>query len=292
MVLGLVGLALAVILCGIYSFAYYKFTRIMTAQIDATWAELESMPHIRIEGNKPIIGGFPKPPEIKFSGRIYLEQSFSPYLDSDLEIELPELEISGFPLPGLKLYLNTPQGLTISQPLINQSLRLDGATALLTLPRHMPRAVDYDALKEWQSRSDPIIVDAFQAKAQEIIVGSTGTLGLDPDLQLDLKLDARIMGVQEFLNRLKENPRLRRNNAGKNNLASAESFLKLISKTDDKTGQSYFDIGIFIQNQSVLMGPMRLYKLPPLIWPGSPVTVGRDPEELQKSLSRHSLRPE
>lgn len=292
MVLGLVGLALAVILCGIYSFAYYKFTHIMAAQIHTVWAEIAAMPHVRVEGDAPDISGFPKPPEIKFSGRIYLEQSFSPYLDSDLEIEIPQLEISGFPLPGFQLYLNAPQGLVISQPLLNQSLRLDGATALLTLPHHLPRSVEYSALKDWQSRNDPIIVNAFQAKAQEIIVGSEGTLGLDPDLQLDMKLDARIMGVQEFLNRLKENPRLRRNNAGKNNLAAAESFLKLISKTDDKTGQSYFDIGIFIQNQSVLMGPMRLYKLPPLIWPGSPVTVGRDPEELQKSLSRHSLRPE
>lgn len=278
----IVFLILAIVVCTIYSYAWYELAHIIQSNIDKVWAQAQNSAHIKVTGQKPIVKGFPKPPEIEFSGQVYINKLFSPYLETDVEVELPSLIVSGFPVPGLKIYMDAPKGLTYSEPLLNKSLEIEGATALLTLPKTIPQGFDYQSLLNWQVKNDPIIIDAFQAKSHEIILGSEGTLGLDRSLQIDLQLFARIMGARELFNRLQTDGATE-----KSHLKSAEAFLGLVSHVDEKTGKSYFDIGINIQNQSVMLGPMRIYKLPPLVWPGTPYAH----DISQKNISRRMLLP-
>lgn len=124
---------------------------------------------------------------------------------------------------------------------------------------------DYSEVKKWQGLDDPFLINGIRILSDSVVIQSKGTFSLDAGLQPDLRLEARVDGFEDLLERLRQNP-----NVSKKNLEMTGVFLKMLSKNDPQTNKPYFETGFYIQNSGVFIGPARVYNLQKIIWSGTP----------------------
>lgn len=243
-----------------YTAMWFLVSRNVDRHIAAFWQSLPYQTEFRITGVQPQVTGFPAPPQIIFSGTVELK--------SGLIIKSDEFRIVGFPLSGLTLYADFPKGLDIIHPLSKQGVRIDNAAANISLPMHPPVTSTYEAAKAWQKLDDPLVINGYEIKMGEVMVQGNGLIGLDEKLQPDVRIQGRVQGMDALFERLSENGIVK-----KKDMDIARSFLGMVSAEDPQTGQKYFDTGFYIQHRSVFIGPMRIYEVPEIVWPGTPVGV-------------------
>ena len=243
-----------------YTAMWFLVSRNVDRQVAAFWQSLPYQTEFHITGEQPTVTGFPAPPQISFSGVVELK--------SGLVIKSDEFRIIGFPLSGLTLYVDFPKGLDIFHPRSKQGVHIDNAAANISLPMHPPLAGTYESAKAWQKLDDPLIINGYEIKMGEVNFQGNGLIALDEQLQPDVRIQSRIQGMDELFTRLSENGVVK-----KKDMDIARSFLGMVSTVDPKTGQKYFETGFYIQHRSVFIGPMRLYEIPEIIWPGTPVGV-------------------
>ncbi|MDY0028461.1 MAG: DUF2125 domain-containing protein [Pseudobdellovibrionaceae bacterium] len=278
-VVSVILLCTCMLVAGIYSVAWHLVAKNMQAHIDYYWSLLPIQKGIVIVGDKPEISGFPFPPEAHFSGVVTM--SFDIYMGNSepLVFEIPDLKFVGFPLTGLTIYLEAPQGLGISEQISGRGLRLDYALINATLPKNIPEKFVYREVKKWQETQDYLIFNHIFFQTGEVRISGDGVLGLNSDLQPDLRLQTRITGMDALFEKLSKDTAIKQRD-----LDISKSFLKLIAETDPETGELYFETGFFIQNNNMFIGPMRIGTIPPLEWIGSPDSIN--------DLSRKNLGPE
>lgn len=243
-----------------YTAMWFLVSRNVDRYIAAFWQNLPYQTEFHITGVQPQVTGFPAPPQISFAGALELK--------SGLIIKSDEFRIVGFPLSGLTLYADFPQGLDIIHPLSKQGVRIDNAAANISLPMHPPVSGTYAAAKAWQKLDDPIIINGYEIKMGEVTIQGNGLIALDEKLQPDVRIQGRVHGMDALFERLSENGIVK-----KKDMDIARSFLGMVSAEDPQTGQKYFDTGVYIQHRSLFIGPMRIYEVPEIIWPGTPVDV-------------------
>ncbi|HNQ91773.1 MAG TPA: DUF2125 domain-containing protein [Alphaproteobacteria bacterium] len=257
-VVGGIILGAALLVSAIYSAMWFLVAKNVRAHIDAFWANLPQMENVVIVGEKPKVTGFPGPPQVKFSGVVTV--------DPGIAFNIPELQIIGFPLSGLTLYFELPHGMDVS--MISgemKGMHVDFAAANISLPQYPPLQASYSEIKEWQTLEDPMIVNGFDARMGDIRIQGRGILGVDEDLQPDLRLESRVDGMNALFDRLAENTKV-----DPRGLETAKGFLKMVSKVDPATNLPYFETGFYIQHRGLFIGPMRLYNFEEIIWPGTP----------------------
>lgn len=251
---------LPILLAGIYALSWHLVASNMQAQIDYYWTQKDANPDFMIEGEKPRVSGFPHPPQCTFSGVIVSRIS-----GQDFALEIPEFKMVGFPLSGLTIYFETPQGMTVSERTSGRGVDIDYALLNVTLPRHLPQQTVYHDLLEWQKLADPLIVNNLLVHSGEVSIDGQGTVGLDNELQADVRIEARIKGMDALFDRLSQDSKVR-----KQDMMIARKFLKMVIRTDEETGEEYFDTGFFIQSNGIFIGPMRIGQITPIKWPGTP----------------------
>lgn len=268
-----------VAVAGIYCISWYFVARNMQDHIDVFWAELPIQNNFKIEGEKPVVTGFPFPPEVIFSGMISGKIPLNEGISPDVIFNIPELKLVGFPLPGLTLYLEAAKGIDVSERYSGNGINIDYALLNFTLPTQIPETMIYNDIKEWQKLDDSLIFNHVFFKSGDVSINGNGYAGLNSDLDLNIRIETRVKGMEALFNRLAENSKIKQKD-----LAIAQNFLKMIASTDPETGESYFDTGFFIQNNGIFIGPMRIGQIPPINWDGSPNKT--------KDLSRKSLGSE
>ncbi len=270
----------AIILVGAaYSAGWSMVAKNMQAQIDAIWDDLPHHPEVFIQGEKPVVSGFPAPPKFSFSGMIVGRLDIGNGANPDVAIEIPQLDVVGFPLTGLTMYIEAPKGLVISERQSGNGLVINYALMNFTLPYHTPKNARYAEIKKWQELDDPFIIDKLFVVSQDVSVDGHGILGLDEDLQPDLRIESRVKGMDQLFDRLAQNTKIE-----KKGLDIAKKFLKMIIKTDEQSGEEYFETGFYIQSNGLFIGPMRIGQIPPVIWQGTP--------SKKEDLTRKVLPPE
>lgn len=274
-IFGIIILSAVTLMAGIYSLMWFLVARNVQAHIDAFWASLPLREDIVIVGDKPEVTGFPLPPQIHFSGVVTVEPGIA--------FNIPDLQIVGFPLSGLVVYLELPEGMNVSLLPEKTHFQLkeshiNFAAANITLPNHPPLRATYSDIKAWSTLEDPLLINGFEIVAGAVHVRGRGTLGVNPDLQPDLRTEARVDGLDAMFDSLESNP-----DVDKKGLDVGRNFLKMVSKVDPQTKQTYIETGFYIQNGGVFIGPMRIYNLKKIVWPGTPT---------DEKLSRKNLSPD
>lgn len=240
-------LAAMVIIFSIYSVAWYTFTKRAEIYLEQAWQDKT----LTITGEQPHFTGYPFVPTAIFQGNIKHV--------AGLTIEAPELIFTGFPVPTQIQNFEAAKGLKIQGDLLERDLNFDYAFLQFRLPGNLPATDRKDDIAAWQKSDSPIEVHQIVLKAGKIYARGTGTISLDDDLQLKADIAARVVGMDALLDELAIEK-------GEKTIGMARSFLNMMSKIDEKTGEKYFETSLKIQKRGIYFGPMMISKLPELKW--------------------------
>lgn len=240
-------LLIATIIFTIYSFAWFSFTKRAEAYLNVIWQDKT----FNVSGTSPRFTGYPLVPTTQFSGTIEHQ--------SGLKITTPHLIYEGFFAPRQLQMIDAPQGLKISSPFLEKSLDFDIASLYIRLPKYMPTNHKKEDIQIWQKTDDSFIIEKLVLKSGSIDILGMGTLSLDDHLQIKADINARVIGMDLLLDEMAKEQ-------GEKTVAIARSFLKMMTKADEKTGQRYFETTLKIQNRGIYFGPMRISGLPEIKW--------------------------
>lgn len=236
--------------------AYYMFWFSVAAeierQIDLAWDKAQ-VQGVTITGQKPRVKGFPGYPQIYFSGFVY-EQNGTQWT-------LPAVYLRGFPVPGFDVALEMPQGMSIGGKPYPHPVELDRFFLSIHLPSQMPASTDVKEIRAWQQSGHVIPVNMIAFKVKEMMVQGQGQVGLDERLQITGQIMTRVVGFDSLLADLTEKGMMKGKSA-----VMAQSFLQIINQKDPKSGETFFDTPIRIQNHGVFLGPLRVATLAPMVW--------------------------
>lgn len=260
-----------VTLCALYTIMWFLLAGEIQKQIDFYWAQIQQNPAIETTIAKPVVSGFPLPPEVHISGDILLKP--------DVLVRIKDAYFYGFPLSGLTVYFEATNGIEITHPEADKAISVDFAAANVTLPEHPPMTDRYTDIKAWQLLDDPVLINGIHIISGAVKINASGFLKLDDQLQPALQLQSRIYGIDQFFTQLENDGLVRQKD-----LKAAQTFLNMISQIDPESGLRYFDTSFLIRQRSIFIGPMRVWEHEKIIWPESP----QDPTD----LSRRALRPE
>lgn len=244
------------VIFGIYSAAWYVFTKRAEIYIDMVW---ENKADFTITGEKPHISGYPYVPYATFTGTI---EHQSDVHQSDVRVVTPQLIFSGFPAPKQTLILDAPKGIQISSNYLERDLNFDYAY-LQFVPPKLPASDMFEDVQAWQKSGQTFTVQQIILKSGNIYARGEGTFSLDENLQLSANINARIVGMDILFDDLAKEK-------GEKTISVARNFFEMMSKVDEKTGEKYFETTLKIQNRGIFLGPMRVSGLPELKWKGAP----------------------
>lgn len=237
------------IMFAIYTMAWFALTKKAEVILATLWTDK----NFEITGKPPIFSGYPMPPKTHFSGSLTHV--------SGLKIESDSLDYYGFPVAHQIQFFDAPHGINITAPFLDRPLTFDYASIQIRLPYHFPKDLTRDSLLAWQKSNDPFYIPNIVLGAQTISAIGSGVVSLDENLQITADIQARVIGMDSLLDDLEKEQ-------GQKTIAMARRFLDMMAKTDEKTGQKYFETTLKIQNRAIYFGPMRISSLPEIIWDG------------------------
>lgn len=240
-------IAISILIFGIYSLAWFAVTKQISAYINHIVQQKE----VTVTGDIPHFIGYPSVPEAHFSGIIEHK--------SGMKVITSELNYRGFPTLGQVQTLESLKGLKISANFLEQDLNFDYAFLQLRLPYRLPASNKKEDVQAWQTLNSPIKIHQIILKSGNIYARGDGTIFLDEDLQISADINARVVGLDIFLDELEKTQ-------GSKSIALARNFYNMMSAIDEKTGEKYFETTLKIQKQGIFFGPMRVSGLPKLVW--------------------------
>jgi hypothetical protein len=209
---------------------------------------------ITITGGLPRVTGFPRAHKIIFSGSLQKE---------NWTLNIPQLEITGFLLPGQTIVIEMPKGASLSgietpyPDLWSLSyIYIEGV-----IPEDLPYAATVEALRAWRALDGAIRLEKFRINKDSLRLSGTSNVHLDNNLQPEGEFNVRIEGHMAFLSYLQSRGLLENKEA----LITATVFTGL-SKQDPETGERYLETPITLQNRKLLLGPLELFDLPQFRW--------------------------
>jgi hypothetical protein len=245
-----VGIALSLIIvlffC-IYSIAWFTITKKIELAVGSLW----SNPTFEMTGTKPGYTGYPMIPSTSFSGILKH--------DSGLMFKTDLMTLNGFPAPNQIQMLETKTGFTIAANFLERELKAEYAYLQFRTPKYFPANTEKQNMLNWQKATEPIEVQKIIIKAGHLAADGSGTIGFDENLQLTANIEARVTGIEAMFTELEKEQ-------GEKTIAVARSFYNMLSKTNEVTGEKYFDTTLKIQNNALFFGPMRLTSLPKIDW--------------------------
>jgi hypothetical protein len=246
------GLALTIsafilVVFGIYSIAWYTFTKRAEVYINAIW---QDKANFTITGDQPRLSGYPFVPTAKFAGTFDYLSAF--------KFTTPELFFSGFPAPQQTQTLDAPNGLQISSTYLERDLNFDYAYLQFKAPA-LPQSDRREDITAWQKSGRTFTIQQIILKSGKIYAHGDGTFSLDENLQLSANINARIVGMDVLFDDLAAEK-------GEKTIAIARNFFNMMSQVDEKTGEKYFETTLKIQNRGIYFGPMRISGLPEIKW--------------------------
>ena len=247
-------ITLPVILLG--AGAYFVFWKQLEThinqQIDTLWADAQAS-GVVITGEKPQMSGFPGLPTIKFQGTITDA--------TGLMMMCPEITYTGFPVPGSRMKLDLPAGMTITGYGLPEPVTITEAHVYIMLPYNLPLGVEAKHMQAWQASGGAIPIESLHLKTDILTVDGQGTIGLDEKLQLAGTITTKIIGMDALLADLAERKVIQGKSA-----VMAQSMIQMLIQNDPVTGEPFFQTALRIQNRGVFLGPLRVASLPELLW--------------------------
>lgn len=133
--------------------------------------------------------------------------------------------------------------------------------ALTDLPQPWPEAVTAPALARWQAAGGTLEVREARLIWDDFRLTLSGVLTLDPMLQPEGTLQARIAGVDRVLDWMAETGQVTESNA-----RAIRFGLQLISRMGED-GRRIVVAPLVIGQGQIRLGPLPIATLPPIVWP-------------------------
>ncbi len=196
------------------------------------------------------VTGFPSTHKIHFSGRVQADGAI---------LEIPMLEIHSSFLPGAPLTLEAPQGLAILKPAVTEIWSLDRMRIDTEVPATLPADLTREDLTAWKQAEGHILLKNMELHKDSLYLKASGKFELDHMLQPAGEFQARITGHMAFLRWLQDKKHIETREA-----LLATAVLSGLSKKD--ANETYINIDLSLQNQTLFVGPLRLARLPAIQW--------------------------
>ena len=125
-----------------------------------------------------------------------------------------------------------------------------------------PAASTAAAMVAWRDAGGHVAIKEFQLNWGQIEIRGAGTARLDPNLQAEVRLDTQMRGWDALIDALTMQGQLKFTEA-----LLAKAALALLAKPADDGGPPALRVAISVRDGNrVYLGPVRIWRLPPLQW--------------------------
>ena len=242
-----------VLIGGVIYHAFWKqLEKHINQQIDTIWVDAQTS-GMAITGEKPRLEGYPGVPVVRFQGSITDA--------TGLTMNFPDITYRGFPVPGSRMTLDMPSGVTMTGPVLPEPVVVREAHLYIKLPYNLPSGPEEAYIRAWQANGGTIPIESLYLKTDLVRMAGEGFIGLDEQLQLAGTINAKVVGLDALMADLTEKKIMEGRSA-----IMAQSFLQMLIQHDPVTQEPYVQTAIRIQNRGVFLGPLRVASLPELFW--------------------------
>lgn len=245
---------LPILLCGLlYTLVWYAGAYYIDRYL-RSYIALQADANIKFTTMPTYPSGFPGKYSVSYSGEII----------TPLErIEIRNMTVRGWPLPGQLITLTAMDGFNIQSPLIHKELQeISYFDMAFTVPHGIPSLWVEPYLRQWQADGNAITtIENLHINWLGMAASGAGQLELNKDLQPEAKGEIYIRNYKEFLSRISVAYNL--------SPQQTQLILSLLSSQEDpETGQ--ITLPVNIKNRKVYLYMFPLVTLPHIKWPQLP----------------------
>lgn len=240
------------------------------------------MDGIIFEQGKPVAGGFPFTPTVRFSGTVNYQ---------GIPVIIPDLKVSSFLIGGTPFSIDMPYGFALGAPFHTDVFSFDKVSVNLVTPSSIPGDLSEADLNAWKYKVGVLKFKSVDIHKGVIKFNADGYIALDGDLQPIASFDTKTRGYQEFIAILQQTGFLHKSEAGLVSVA-----LKGLSQTDPLTGEEVLSLPVTLENQRLFLGPVQVARLPVFAWdrhrsPGQPQRQHDGLRAFQRKFDKDTPRP-
>lgn len=244
------GVTLAVLLCAYLGLWIYS-AQWFGHEIDRLYAKKDS-DGMDFLGPKPILTNFPFVPQVAYNGGVKT---------GNTEILFPQMIVRGYPIPGTKLHVTFPLGISLAGIVDPKIWNLSTLEADVVIPYSLPQSFEYEDLAQWHKDDGKIDVRHYKMTKSELEADGKGLLSLDDDLQPVFTLQSTMRGHDAFIQSQVDKGLIEPFPG-----AIGMTMLNGLSKTDEKTGQKSVTLTVSVENRMLRVGPLQALHLPEIAW--------------------------
>lgn len=207
---------------------------------------------VRFLGPKPILGNFPFVPEVRYEGGIQAGNAL---------IEFPKMVLRGYPVPGMRVHISFPEGISLDGIANPAIWHLTDLSADIIVPYTLPRSLEYDDMLDWKNRDGKIDIRRYRMVKDELQAEGNGLLTIDTDLQPVFHLDSTIRDYELFIQSQIDKGLIEPFPG-----AIGMTILNRFSHIDQKTKEKTVTMTVSVENRMLTVGPLQVLQLPEIVW--------------------------
>ncbi len=199
------------------------------------------------------LSGFPNFPCLTLTGQVFFENG--------LNIATQGFSVCGLPFPSATLKIKINEGAVITTHLWPTSIDIEKAFLSFDLPPFSFLNATPQEIKNWQQTGGSIPVHKLHVVSNVMTMDGQGFVSLDQDYQPTGQIMMTITGLGNFIEQMVAHQKIDARQA-----IMAQSLLQLVSRKDEKTGETYVATSLRVQKNAAYLGPLRFYTIPVLEW--------------------------
>lgn len=244
----------SILLAGLlYTLAWYAGAHYIDRYLKS-YIALQAKSNIKFTTIPTYPSGFPGKYKVSYSGEII----------TPLErIEMRNMTLSGWPLPGQLIAITATDGFNVQSPFIPTDFQeVSYFDIAFTVPHNMPSLWAEPYLKKWQADGNATTtIKSMHINWLGMAASGMGQLSINKELQPEAKGEIYVTDYKEFLSRISVAYNL--------SPQQTQLILSLLSSQEDpETGQ--ITLPVNIKNSKVYLYMFPLAKLPHIKWPQLP----------------------
>lgn len=227
-----------------------------TAKIDEIYDEKAPQAGVEFLGSKPVLTGFPGAPAVIYAGGLRAGPLF---------LTFPEFRLLGFPLPGMPVTADFPEGLAGAGIVNSHVWALDSLALTARYPESLPPDITEENWRIWRDNGGQIIIKDLRLSRGALKAEGTGILSLDRDMQPILDMDLHVTGYQDFISGLIRDKTIKPV-TGLAAIAAMNAMTDPGKQTSTDAEKRAARVRLTLRNRMLSVGPLPMVRLPEIRW--------------------------
>lgn len=198
------------------------------------------------------VGGFPGVYHVRMRGSVSYGYQ---------RLQMPEIRIRSFFIPGTGVHIELPQGGFIEGAEDEDLWRADYAMLQTHIPLHWPESSSETALRAWKEKVPDITIEALELRKDDLRLQAQGEIGLDDELQPAGRAEVTVRGYYEFLDYL-----LKKEIINEKDLFLARAALTSLAAPGSQIMDPTAQASLWLKKRKLSLGPLKILKLPRIVW--------------------------